>query len=1225
MKPRYIKILGGFIILIVLLFVFKSIHDPIRALSYNAKSLDREIQSFLEKVEAIEFSREYKAEAQSAHAGYIMSSQSEDLWKLLERKQISLQIYVDEEIRFWSTNVNETSGSIYANNGLNLIHFKTGWFLVKRINHGRLTGLYTSPLQYQYRVPNQFLKNDFAGDFSMPKGFQIQKERSAYSSLIYNPENHKVLGYLGLDPKLYEQNLDIGQILTLLGILLSVLFLIYNLNKLVKEGYPDGLRWVLGIPLPILCLYLISQYLIFLNPGSIAFFSPQVYHDYPFFHCLAEYTLLLVAGFWFLYYAKLWPSIPRTNFSRIVSLVLIGLISLIFTWLFRSLIYKTTIPLDLTNIFNLNGLTFLILGLLALTWLLYYFSIRQLMAYWEEGMGSGIGFWILILILSLSFFSFYSFKSWEMILLILGFLIFLYFKGYTQTLFNLGFSLLIISLITSLEINRVTNLSEIKARKELAEQLTNSRDPELENQLSQIGSEISGDQVFLNHLEQTRHYSEKELNQEVQHRYFEKKFPNYEIQSYLYGPNSILSLGPDNLTLDIFSTVAKNPNFRKISNVFFQAPGKLGINNFFGIFPLVEKSGNLKGTLVIRLNARFIRENNSFPVLLLDQKNIDDQKGSIYSYALYKGNSLLDKYGKYPYSIGPYEFKPEIRETKDRFVETNGYNHLIHQPRPGEWIVVSIPVVNIYTQGTLFSYVFGYFSLIQALVLAFMLGFGQLGKIRTIKNLLEIFDSFRFLYKTRIQIAIGASVFISLVVIGWITLSYVNNQYMLQQKDVLSDQIDDLREVFEREMPMDSLNRQNERSNRLFQDFAAGHSQDLNLYNTEGDLVFTSLGKVFEEGLLSQKMDPVSYYQMFVTGRTEYIHQEAIGKLSFLSGYTPVRSGTNNQVIGYLNIPYFANQIELGVRLSSFSNALINVYIITFLLIGIFAILLANSLTYPLSLVQHSISQTKIGKLNQPIPWKRDDEIGDLISEYNKMMVAIEDSTQKLARSERESAWREMAKQVAHEIKNPLTPLKLGIQQLEKSWKEKDPNFEDKFKRYTRTFIEQIDSLSAISTEFSNFAKMPSPKEEKLNLLEVLDTLIHLFKASENIQLNLIANSKGSYWILADRDQISRAFTNLIKNAIQAIPENKKGHIEIRMKELESMIQIEIEDNGQGIDEELFPKIFQPNFTTKSSGMGLGLAFVSNVIKNAGGTIDFRSEKEKGTVFRIQIPRNTIE
>lgn len=236
------------------------------------------------------------------------------------------------------------------------------------------------------------------------------------------------------------------------------------------------------------------------------------------------------------------------------------------------------------------------------------------------------------------------------------------------------------------------------------------------------------------------------------------------------------------------------------------------------------------------------------------------------------------------------------------------------------------------------------------------------------------------------------------------------------------------------------------------------------------------------------------------------------------------------------------------------------------------------------------------------------------------MIAAVEESAVKLARSERESAWREMAKQVAHEIKNPLTPLKLGVQLLEKSWKEKDPNFEKKFERFNKSFVEQIDSLSTIASEFSNFAKMPDTKLEKLRLLPIIEQARNVFTNAEEAEIYIFNNTTTDIVVLGDKDQVLRTFNNLLKNGIEAGNSNEKCIIKIRIFHNKTDVFIEVEDNGNGIDPYLQDKIFVPNFTTKSSGTGLGLAFVKQAVENAGGTVDFKSSSDNGTVFYLSFP-----
>ncbi|HZX59769.1 MAG TPA: ATP-binding protein, partial [Mucilaginibacter sp.] len=352
--------------------------------------------------------------------------------------------------------------------------------------------------------------------------------------------------------------------------------------------------------------------------------------------------------------------------------------------------------------------------------------------------------------------------------------------------------------------------------------------------------------------------------------------------------------------------------------------------------------------------------------------------------------------------------------------------------------------------------------------------------------------------------------------------------------------------------------------------------------------------------------------------KTEFINKEIMGLLNYKAGYVPIKDA-KLKTLGYLELPYFSNEVDYKARLGSLLNAMINIYALIFIAIGLLAIIIARQITTPLNIIQHSLSRTIYGQKNEPIKWSRDDEIGALVSEYNTMIAALEQSAQKLAQSERESAWREMAKQVAHEIKNPLTPLKLGLQLLEKSWRDKDPKFDQKFERFSKSFVEQIESLSSIASEFSAFAKMPDTRIERMDVFEVLTQAVVVYKQTENIRITYQAPEK-PFYINADRDQLLRCFNNLLKNAIEAIPPDYQGLIEINYLLTSKNILLSIKDNGNGIAENLRDKIFEPNFTTKSSGTGLGLAFVKNSIENAGGKVWFETVISVGTTFYISLP-----
>jgi nitrogen fixation/metabolism regulation signal transduction histidine kinase len=243
------------------------------------------------------------------------------------------------------------------------------------------------------------------------------------------------------------------------------------------------------------------------------------------------------------------------------------------------------------------------------------------------------------------------------------------------------------------------------------------------------------------------------------------------------------------------------------------------------------------------------------------------------------------------------------------------------------------------------------------------------------------------------------------------------------------------------------------------------------------------------------------------------------------------------------------------------------------------------------------------------------------VKEYNRAIDELAQNASQLARSERESAWREMAKQIAHEINNPLTPMKLSIQHLKRAWDNKSERFSEYMEKISHSLVEQIDTLSSIATEFSNFAKMPSVNNQPIDVITRINDVVPLFATGENkraFHLNFHGLNKAM--IIADKEQISRVFINLFKNALQAIPKEREAQIQIDVLKLNSMVWIRIKDNGSGIPDKMQEKIFQPNFTTKSSGMGVGLTIVRNIIENIGGTISFRTKRDEGTTFIISLP-----
>jgi len=293
---------------------------------------------------------------------------------------------------------------------------------------------------------------------------------------------------------------------------------------------------------------------------------------------------------------------------------------------------------------------------------------------------------------------------------------------------------------------------------------------------------------------------------------------------------------------------------------------------------------------------------------------------------------------------------------------------------------------------------------------------------------------------------------------------------------------------------------------------------------------------------------------------------------------------------------------------------------ILLLVVLVVSVVLADRITQPLRVIQNRIAKVSLSKKNEKIIYERRDEIKGLVEEYNYMVDEIERSAELLAQSERESAWREMAKQIAHEIKNPLTPMKLNIQHLQRTFMGKGKENEI-IDRISKTLIEQIDSLSSIANEFSDFAKMPRAKNERINLVNKLRDTLQLFETTDRIEISLEMGDLKKVYVYGDREQMMRVFINLIKNSIQSIPETRQGKIDIRLEiQNNSHALITISDNGKGIPEDIKDRLFQPNFTTKSGGMGMGLAISSNIIKSFGGEIWYETVINRGTNFFVKLP-----
>ncbi len=480
----------------------------------------------------------------------------------------------------------------------------------------------------------------------------------------------------------------------------------------------------------------------------------------------------------------------------------------------------------------------------------------------------------------------------------------------------------------------------------------------------------------------------------------------------------------------------------------------------------------------------------------------------------------------------------------------------------------------------------------------------------------------------------GTIIFISLlsfIVIGVATILFFINRYHSNNKEKLSRTINvmanEVRNTLSELSVFDDAIKIYDEAYRpnleqMVTKISEIHAADINLYDLNGNLQVSSLPLPYSKGIVGNKMDPVAYYHLHKLKEIQFFGEEKIGTLEYLSNYVPVIDETGREY-AYLNIPYFTAQTKLRQEISNFLVAIINLNAFIFLIAGVVALFITNRITSSFSFISNKMREVNLGRKNEAIVWNRRDEIGELINEYNTMVNKLDDSAIALAKSEREGAWREMAKQVAHEIKNPLTPMKLSLQYLQKAIDSDSANVKELSNSVAKTLVEQIDHLSQIAGDFSQFANISNPKNTIFDLNKTLQSVANLHAIEDNLELTW-SLTHAPVMINADSTHINRLFNNLIQNAIQSIPKTRKPVITIKEVVRDTTVLVTVRDNGIGIPMEMRSKIFAPNFTTKTSGTGLGLAMCKGIVEQSKGEISFQTEEGEGTIFYVVLPLATV-
>lgn len=671
-------------------------------------------------------------------------------------------------------------------------------------------------------------------------------------------------------------------------------------------------------------------------------------------------------------------------------------------------------------------------------------------------------------------------------------------------------------------------------------------------------------------------------------------------------------------------------SFPTISNHFYHIKNKTGVRGYIAKFETCNLEGSF-GTVFLLLQPKIIQSSHSYPDIFDAKKQQNVFEFKDYSYAIYQGSKLVSQKGDYPYRLA---LPPGgVSQNDEKFFSLLGYKHFISSPQSDLTIIISKRQDYLVKSFALFSFMFIFFTTLGALLALVWAAIyiarfgwakftskhrGHTPLLDFLSRTLPLISNRQRLLSSRIQMSMVGLVFCGLVVSVIFTIQYVQYNYNQRQQDQLFLKLKEMLNQLENEPDLSRKLKNNDRLRALVNQLSDANRIDLNIFDRNGLLLASTQPAIYNQFLLAPVMNPQAYFKLRNENASQLLQTERVTDFEYLSGYVPLFDD-ENQVKAYLNLPYFTEKSEIDKEISSFLVSLINIYFLLLLIAIVVAYFIGQRISLPLQLIREKLSQTSISSKNEIIDWKREDEIGQLVKQYNKMVLELEESAHKLSESEREGAWKEMARQVAHEIKNPLTPMKLNIQHLQRAWTGDPQKLDATFKKVTGILIEQIESLSRLATEFSSFAKMPTDHFEYCRLDQLLLSTIHLFEQSENVDFVYEKNLKPAV-VYADPEQIRRVFTNIIKNAIQSIPADAEGIIEISYEIKDQKVQIGIKDNGTGMTDEVKSKIFVPSFSTKNSGMGLGLAISKKIMENSGGTIRFVSSKGRGSTFTVSLP-----
>ncbi|NML22061.1 HAMP domain-containing histidine kinase [Pseudoflavitalea sp. G-6-1-2] len=1148
--------------------------------------------------------------------------------------------YSQPILEFWNSQVatppaipqhKDTTQVLRLNNGVYIHHVH----LVKLENGQAWSIEALIPILSNYFVEIENLPREFVG---VPDAGRRVDFSTSVTDFPVRDADGDILFYLKRTSDQQQQHSIWTIILVVVGVVL-LFFYLHQVADRIREHY--GLWYgVLFLAGTIVLLRLGTYYF----PGVLdlrqfELFDPSIYGSSFVLSSLGDLLLNSLLFTWIIMFINRRFDVSQIRAYQeswknwlLLCLVLAGQVIFTFTiaGIIQSLIADAQISFNVTNFFSLTQYSFIGFIILATLALSYFFLSQILLTL--AGILVGDRNYITFIItgfIGLLLLSFNRNNNMvELNLFVLPWLVvFVWlmqlniFSGLNLRL-NISevlFWLAIFSASITAVIVYENRKIEFDQRQRFAERLISQADPSSERLLSIAMAYLDNNFLAPNFRRFEDQQTNAMLKDSIVKTNFTAYLNKYDTKVFTFNALTEPLYNSDAGSFDTLNTIFKNQG--KSTSIPDLHYFERSFDKFSYIFrkEVVDANDSTVGYFFVLSDPKRYKSDALIPELFKQTRELLPEYSNLYSYAIYDSLRLISHYNDYAF---PTQLSSrDIPREEYKVISRGDYEELWFHNRPDKVVVIAVRNSSFMEAITLFAYLFSTFLFLLAVYRITSI------LIRSRLQWSELRKSWELSIRSQIHSTIISVSLLSFVVIGIATILYFVNRYHRNNQDRLTRAI----QIMGNEVKKKIINHSvfndgvmlyepgfNDEMKDLMSEISEIHGTDVNLYDTLGDLKVSSNADIYYRGVLSEKMNPLAFFRLHTLHQVQTVTDEQVGKINYLSIYSPVRD-ENGNAVAYLNIPSYSTQGELKQEISNFLVTIITLNAFIFLIAGAIAVFITNRITSSFTIITQKMRDINLRQVNQEIEWKRNDEIGVLVKEYNKMVQKLEEGADTLAKSEREGAWRQMARQVAHEIKNPLTPMKLSIQYLQKAIDNNSPDVKTMTANVARTLVEQIDHLSKIASDFSQFANIGNPRNEVFDLHELLYSLSSLYQATENLDFSW-DQVPAKVMVFADKTQLNRLFTNLMQNALEASADRELRVIRMDERLEDDHIIISVKDNGEGIPEQTRSKIFTPNFTTKSSGTGLGLAMSKGIVEQARGDIWFTTVEGEGTVFCVKLP-----